>query len=373
MAAAVVALGHEVHIFTTDQDGAGCLNVPTDRPVVRDGVYIHYFATQIRRGWNVSLPLARALRDRVREFDVVHVHSLYLFHGMVAGHYCRKWGVPYIIRPHGTLDPYIHKRHRLRKRVVELLFERRNFRGASAVHYTTEDEHRLAQPFVFGAPGFVVPLGFDLTAYHQRPGIGSLSAAFPELRGKKVVLFLGRINFKKGLDILVHAMSTVLKTNADAHLVIAGPDSDGLASTVKEWICEKRIESNVTFTGMLEGQTKLAALFESSVFVLPSYSENFGIAVVEAMACGLPVIVSDKVNICHEIAEARAGVVVPCEAEKCAEAIVFVLNNDESAREFGRRGRELANSRYSLENVGKALVGAYGDTVNMKLSCNGHR
>lgn len=363
MAAAVAARGHEVHIFTTDQDGSGTLDVPTDRPVMRENVHIHYFHAQIRRIWPVSIPLAKALRDHVRDFDLVHVHSLYLFHGLLAGHYCRKWNVPYLLRPHGTLDPYLYKRHRIRKRFVEFLFEERNIRGAAALHYTTDDERRLAEPYVFGAHGVVVPNGLNIASYTNLPELGTFRAAYPEIGQKKIVLFLSRLNFKKGLDILIRAFAIMKEAQSDIHLVIAGPDSDGFESKVRTWVRKEGLDSSVTFTGMLQGERKLAAFRDANVFVLPSYSENFGIAVVEAMACGVPVVVSDQVNICHDISKSGAGLVVPCDTSKCAEGIRFVLDDEARASQMGSRGTAFVNENFSWSVVGSKLEEVYREVI----------
>src|SRR5664280_2564487 len=133
MARAVAQLGHEVSIYTTNQDGPGELAVPLDEPVRQDGVEISYFPIQAPRFWGTSLPLALALRRKVPAFDLAHIHSLYLFHNLVAGHYCRRYATPYLVRPQGILDPFIYRRHRWRKRVMELLFEHRNIRRAAAL------------------------------------------------------------------------------------------------------------------------------------------------------------------------------------------------------------------------------------------------
>ena len=163
MARAVAQLGHEVSIYTTNQDGPGELAVPLDQPVWQEGVEIRYFPIQAPRFWGTSLPLALGPAPaRSRPSDLVHIHSLYLFHNLVAGHYCRQYAIPYLVRPHGTLDPFIYRRHRWRKRLMEHLFEHRNIRRAAALHFTTAEEQALAAPYTFDTPGLVVPLGIRL-------------------------------------------------------------------------------------------------------------------------------------------------------------------------------------------------------------------
>lgn len=363
MAQAVARLGHAVSIYTTNQDGPGELAVPLDRPVSKDGVGIRYFPIQPPRFWGTSWPLAQALRRKIKEFDLLHIHSLYLFHDLVAGHYCRQYGVPYLIRPHGTLDPYIHRRHRWRKTVMEAWFENRNLRQAAALHFTSEEEMRLAAPYTGNTPGAVVPLGVELREFQDLPEPGRFRARFPEIGQKRIILFLGRINFKKGLDLLAQAMGRVVRHRQDVHLVVAGPDDDGWGGRVKEWLKGEGILGCATFTGMLLGEEKLAALRDAQTFVLPSYSENFGLAVIEALACGLPVVISDKVNIWREVAAAGAGLVAPCDSAALAGALERLLEAPELAAAMGQRGRELVAERFQWGSIALALEDLYSRII----------
>ena len=359
MAQAVAGLGHEVSIYTTNQDGPGELAVPLDRPVLKDGMEIRFFPIQPPRFWGASWPLARALSQKIKEYDLLHIHSLYLFHDLMAGHYCRKYGVPYLVQPHGTLDPFIHRRHRLRKTVMETIFENRNIKGAAAVLFTSAEEKELARPYTFNTPGAVVALGLDLSSYQRLPAPGAFRERFPEIGAKKIILFLGRINFKKGLDLLVEAVARVVRQRQDVHLVVAGPDDDGWGARVKEWLKAEGILGDATFTGMLLDEEKLAVLRDAQMFVLSSYSENFGIAVIEAMACGLPVVISDQVNIWREVETAGAGLVVPCAAASLAAALARLLADPGLAADMGQRGRDLVARRFQWGNIALALQDLY--------------
>ncbi|NVM20704.1 MAG: glycosyltransferase [Desulfobacterales bacterium] len=359
MTRAMANLGHAVSIYTTNQDGPYELDVPTDCSVFKVGVEVRYFAIQHPRFWGFSIPLARALRKAIREVDIVHIHSLYLFHGTVTAHYCRKYNVPYLIQPHGALDPFIYKRHRFRKSVMEFLFERRNIKHAAAIHFTTEEEKSLAATYTFQTPGVVVPLGLELSEYEKLPERVTFRAQYPETNGKKIILFFGRLNFKKGLDILVHAFAQVALERDDVHLVIAGPDNEGFGDKVRAWLNEEAVLDRATFTGMLTGEDKLAVLRHADIFVLPSYSENFGISVIEAMACGVPVVISDRVNIWHEVEANGAGRVGPCDADRFAEIISDLLDNPESAKQMGVKGKALVKERFQWPSVALAMEAAY--------------
>jgi len=363
MARAQSRLGNEVSVYTTNLDGRGELGVPTDRSVQWDGVTIRYFPIQGSRFWGTSLPLAQALKGKIPDVDIAHIHSLYMFHTAVSAHYCEKFQTPYVIGPHGSLDPFIYKRHRFRKKIVEILFQDRVIRRASGVHFITEEEKTLAGRYTFGTPGFVVPLGLDIDEYSFDSAKGTLISRFPELNGKKIILFLGRINFKKGLDILVNAFAAIAREQDGVHLLIAGPDDNGYGKKVSEWLKMKNVDTKTTLTGMLQGEEKLEAFHISSVFALPSYSENFGIAVLEAMACGLPVIVSDKVNLWHEVVAAKAGEVAPCDADAFSRKIHDILNDKELARRMGMNGITVVQNKFSWGEIATRLLSTYSSII----------
>jgi len=242
---------------------------------------------------------------------------------------------------------------------MENWFENRNIKGASAIHFTTDEEMELAKPHIFSTPGVVVPNGLNLKDYADLPPLGSFRDRYPSLSGKKIILFLGRINFKKGFDILVPAFAKVFKTFTDIHLVIAGPDNDGYGQKVKGWLEEYNLTNNATFTGMLRGRGKLAAFRDAEMFVLPSYTENFGISVLEAMACGVPVVISDKVNIWREVKNGNAGLVVSTKADDFAESMEKLLLDSDLGKKMGQRGQYLVKQYYQWEAIGKKLEDVY--------------
>jgi glycosyltransferase involved in cell wall biosynthesis len=266
--------------------------------------------------------------------------------------------VPYLLRPHGTLDPFLWRRHRWRKLVMELLFQNRVLRWAAALHYTADDEMTLAAPYAQGAPGIVVPNGLDLGEYADLPAPGLFRAVHPQIGERKIVLFLSRLNFKKGLDLLVPAFARAARNRPDLHLVIAGPD-DGDRVATEARVAEEKIGERTTFVGMLDHRAKLACFRDSAMFVLPSYSENFGLAIVEAMACGLPVAISDRVNIWREIETAGAGLVAPPEIGAVARQIETLVDDPARAAAMGEKGRALVSERYSWAKIARDLETVY--------------
>jgi glycosyltransferase involved in cell wall biosynthesis len=368
MCAAIAARGIRVTLFSTDLDEQGRwsplaapdrLEVPTGRPLLADGVERWYFRTRWPSRLAFAPDLRRVLRERIGEFDVVHVHSLYLYTTVVACRAALHAGVPYVVRPHGTLDPYLRRRHRIRKAAADAVVQRRLLDGAAAIHFTSEDERDLVRPLGLRAPGVVVPLGVDLREFERLPTPGSFRLRHPDLAGRRLVVFVGRVTPKKGLDLLVRAFSRVSRDVPDAHLVIAGPDDHGYARTVERMLRSMGLRHRATLPGMLLGQEKLALLADADVWALPSYTENFAIAAVEAMACGVPVVISDRVNIHREVAAAGAGLVTACDAAQVASAIRRVLDDAALRWRLAAAGSRLVRSTFTWDAAASRLIELY--------------
>ena len=356
MARAVAALGHDVAIYTTDRElAAGEAQRLTEQA---GAATVRVFPQHVPAFFATSFPLQQALREAIPRADIVHLHSLYLFHTWAAARLCRQHGVPYLLRPHGTLDPFLWKRHRGRKAILEALFQNRVLREAAAIHYTADEEMRLAAPYAQGTRGIVVPNGLDLDQYATLPQAGAFRARHPEIGGRRIVLFLSRLNFKKGLDILIPAFARAAMRFPGLHLVIAGPD-DGMEAPTRGWVAAEGIGGRTTFVGMLDHKAKLAAFRDASMFVLPSYSENFGIAIVEAMACGLPVAISDKVNIWREIEQAGAGLTGPPDVDTVAQQIETLAGDPAAAADMGNKGKALVAERFSWSMIARQLETVY--------------
>jgi glycosyltransferase involved in cell wall biosynthesis len=184
------------------------------------------------------------------------------------------------------------------------------------------------------------------------------TAQHPDLANRRLILFLGRITRKKGLDLLVRSFAKVHQVQSNAHLVIAGPDDDGYGGEVNAEIRTHELDRYVTFTGMMEGRQKLELLADADVWVLPSYTENFGLAVLEALACGLPTVISDRVNIHRELAGAGAALVTPCDESQVSAAILRILQEPKLAVQLGNAGRVLA-AKYSWARTAEGLVEIY--------------
>jgi glycosyltransferase involved in cell wall biosynthesis len=358
LAANLVKLGVEVTVFTTDMDGPQRLAVPLAREVWIDGVRVFYYPIGFPRSYARSAKLGRALKEQIRNFDLVHIHGLYTYPTMTAARECQRRHVPYLIAPRGMLDPHaIVIKGRYKKRLYLRLIEQRNLERAALLHFTTADEQQLAAQTGITTRGVVVPNALDLTEYPSDAERGAESARVSQVADR--ILFLSRIDPKKGLDLLIPAFAVVARARPGARLVIAGPDNGGYWPKIEALVVKHGLQDKVVYRGMLVGADKIDAYKSAALFVLPSYSENFGNVVIEAMACERPVVISDRVNLCHEVVAAHAGLVVPCDVAQLADAILTVLADPESGRTMGQRGRKLVEAKFTWSFVAAQMLKVY--------------
>lgn len=359
LAAALARRGHDVHVYTTNVDGESDLDVPLDRPADLDGVAIHYFAVPaLRRLW-WSPALGRRLQESIGEFDVVHVHAVFLWPMWAAARAASRAGVPYVIAPRGMLmRDVIHRKSRWVKTAWIHLVERRTLADAAAVHVTAELEAAELQALNLPSQRVVwIPNGVDLP--HERaPLAAGPFANLPE----RYVLFLSRLSWKKGLDRLITAWQWV----PDIPLVIAGNDDEGYRPQLEELAYKVGVANRVIFLGPV-GDTHKWALYERALlFVLPSYSENFGNVVAEAMAMGCPVAVTPEVGIASLVQATGAGVVTSGAPNEFAAAIRALLSDPLRRREMGRRGAEAARTTLSWDGVAAQAEQLYRSVIGKR-------
>jgi glycosyltransferase involved in cell wall biosynthesis len=353
LARALSRAGMEVHVATTDDNGPDRLRVPLGEPQHEDGATFWYFPRQTHF-YTFSWPLTRWLARHVREFDLVHIHALFSYAALPAALLSRWAGVPYIVRPLGTLNRWgIANRRPWLKKLSFRLLESRILAGAAGIHYTSEQELEEAGELGISANPLIIPNAVDL------PVTQASSPAVRTAKDRKVILFLSRFDRKKGIDLLIDAFARVRTEYPEAALVLAGSGDPAWVAVLRQTADRLGIADHVIWPGFLSAEAKWSALSNADVFVLPSYSENFGIAVVEALACGCPVVVSDQVGIHREIARAEAGLVTPCKVDALAEALCAVLADSSLRRRMRENGVRLARQQFSPEAVGTRMAEAY--------------
>jgi len=353
---ALAAAGHDVHVFTTNVDGDKDSAVPLERPVDVDGVNVWYFPSTHLRRLYYAPSMRRAMSNELKSFDLVHLHSIFLWPTWAAAREARRVGVPYVISPRGMLvRDLVRKKSRFIKSAWIKLIEKKNLEMAAAVHVTSEMEKQEASKFGFRFPPFVViPNGInDDLLNNQDPGNTELTSGL--LKKGPYILFLGRINWKKGLDRLIPALQFV----PDARLVVAGNDEEdyqaGLEGLAKKYGTTDRI----TFVGPVYGREKAALLKNAAVFILPSHSENFGNTVLEAMAMGCPVVVTPEVGLADTVQKTGAGLVIEGDPEKLGRGIRDLLDDAPLRQRMGRAGHEAVLTRFTGKAVADEMEQVY--------------
>jgi glycosyltransferase involved in cell wall biosynthesis len=288
------------------------------------------------------------LAELTRDADVVHIHALWEEIQHQAARAAERRGVPYIVRPCGLLYPRSLAKSWLKKKLYVALRLRHTLDCATAIHFTTEDE-RHGAAVAIKARAIVEPNGLDLTEFDPLPPPGSFSRLHPALAGRRFVLFLGRVHPEKGLELLIPAMAKL--DDNDVSLVVAGPDNAGALPRFQRLAEQEGVRDRVLFVGMLDRPSRVAALRDAALLSLPSFHENFGISVIEALAAGIPVVVSDHVGLHHLIAQERVGGVVPLDVEALASALNRWLGDETLRVSTADRGRDLVRERFDWNRV----------------------
>ena len=357
LARAQAAAGDDVTVFTTDADGAGRLEVATGRAVDVDGVAVWYFARAFPRRLFRAPALARELRRRSGDFDVVHLHSVFLWPTQAAARAAERARIPYFLSPRGMLvGRLIAERGAWRKRLWIRLVERRTLAGARGIVVQSELERRHLEALGLAlAPVAVVPNGVE-----ARKPEGSIEgsqepAVAAGLGGAPFVLFLGRISWKKGLDRLIEALAAI----PGVTLAVAGNDDERLLPSLQELARRTGVAGRVRFVGEVHGAAKGWLLDHAAVFCLPSSSENFGLAALEAMAAGRPVVVSSEVGLAS-LPEAAPGLVVaPAGPAALAAAISGLIGDPRRAAELGARAARIAGEHFAWPGIAAATREVY--------------
>lgn len=329
---------------------------PDEYKVVVPGVEVVRFSSTPVGAWLGRLGGAPALSQAISQADIVHIHGLWEGHCAVTGSICRKLNRPFIVSAHGMLERWALRNKRWKKSLYSALVERRNLRGAACLRALTMQEVADYRRYGLRCPAALIPNGISLPpAFDPEP----FYRKFPELAGKRLVLFLSRIHYKKGVDILCRAWSVLAKEFPGAHLVIAGPDFEGTLNRIQALVRKLRLETRVTFTGMLAGEEKWAALAAAELFVLPSHSEGFSVAILEALAMALPVVITPGCNF-PEVAQMGCGAVAIPSDRQIEDALRDMLGRTPEERAaMGARGVELVRSRFSWPAIGSQMAAVY--------------
>jgi glycosyltransferase involved in cell wall biosynthesis len=356
--------GANVTILTTNVNGKERLNMPLGQPVSLDGVEVYYYplASISLGSFHYSPDLAQACKEKIKYFDLVVLETLweYIAGPVVAA--SKRHHVPYIIQPHGQLLPWCINQKRLKKQLYLTLFGRRYLSQAAALHCTAPVEAEAIKSFNFRAPTFVVPNCIDLTRFENMPGHGHMRRRLGIPEDARVLLFMGRLHSVKRPDLAISTLIAAQSLTGEVHLIMAGPDETGMNEVLIELATQAGCANYLHIVGFLDGDDVLQAFTDSDILIMPSESENFGMSAVEAMASGVPVLVSDGVPVGHWAEEVGAGRVIPCNAEAFAEATVQLLSDAEHLKIMGLKGKKLAR-RFDNSVVAQQILVHYQSII----------
>lgn len=355
-------LGHSMEV--------ACLDQP-DSPWVKDLSFpVHAFGQRLL-GLGYSPRFAAWLRSNIVRFDAAVVHGLWSYPGMAIRAAALRAGLPYGIFPHGSLDPWFNQRYPL-KHLKKRLFWPRQYpvlRDAAVVFFTTEMERDLAATSFKPNRWNSLPVSYGISEPDgdSAAQIAAFHSKLPQLRGRRFLLFLSRIHEKKGCDLLLDAFARVAPSAPDLDLVIAGPDQVGLQTKLQQIAADTGVASRVHWPGMLSGDYKWGAYRSAEAFILPSHQENFGIVVVESLAAGRPVLISNQVNIWPDIQADSVGLVEEDTAagtERLLQRWIALPPAERDA--MAARTRPTFARRYNMTNAARTILSLFSNLRDEK-------
>jgi glycosyltransferase involved in cell wall biosynthesis len=358
----VLRYGHQVDILSPISPGETPYTVPTGARLIlcqRTPGISRFFR-------EFSLELYRYLKQHIHEYDVIHCHGLWHF-GTLAPFMIDR-SVAKVITIHGVLDRWVYAHHNWKKQLMDTLAQKAYLRRADLVQINNTDEQQDVLRYLgHQHPNVVIiPNGVKMSDFTNLPSKGHFRRKFNLPADRKMVLFMSRLNAKKGLDLLLPGFQEYVRAHPDTMLVLAGSD-DGYEATARQFIVDNNLSDSVRLVGMLTGEDKLAALADADLFTLPSYSEGFSMAVLEAMAAGTPALVSDRVGFGEAIrAHKAAGLLDSLTPESVTAGLEKLLGNDELRTHIAQNAISLLTKQYDINVVAKQLLDEYPKIIRPK-------
>lgn len=353
LAAAQATLGHEVTVISYSDDeinyraAKATANIPDF-----DKVKTYLLSMPDFREKLFGSRAAQAMQKLIKSADFVHMHGVWETNLLRASLLCRRFKVPYCICCCGMLDVWSMQQSALKKRLALALGFRATLDGAAFIQALNSDEIDLMRPLGLKAPLVVIPNGIFLNEVESPE-----QATVQGLPERRYILFLSRLHYKKGLDILADAFALIASRFSDVDLVVAGPDG-GAEAKFRERVAKAGLEGRLHLTGGLYGSAKIAALKQSACFCLPSRQEGFSVAITEALACGVPVVITEA---CHfpEVEDAKAGIVCSVDPRAVANALTVILEDLDQAAQMGLAGAKLVRDNYTWPSIARQTINAY--------------
>jgi len=362
--------GIDAEIATTNDNGNDYFRVPLMDLHDYQGVPVRFFQRSLRlKEYLVSCTLGQWLWQNVRMYDLLDLHYLFSFAPTIAALFARYYKVPYTLRTMGQLTPWALAQSQVRKKIYTRLIERKNLNHAAAIHCTTWGEAQDVGNFGIKVPKLILPLGVSPSENIPHAS-KTLKEKYNIPHDRLITLFLSRLHCKKRPDLLIEALAKLSPDLPTPHLILAGSGETDYHHYLKNLVDQHGLSQQVTFTGFVTGYQKSLLLQGADLFVLPSFSENFGIAVAEALLAGLPVILTEGVQLSPDVQQAQAGLVIKSDLESLQSAIEKLLRSPELRQILGGNARNLAESKYYWPTITENLVKGYQEVLCGKFKGN---
>ena len=364
----LVKRGHKVIVYTTDiKDRYSRLsNIKGGRDI--DGIKVYYFknvSNSLATKHRLSVPkgMSAAIKRELSNFDIIHLHNVRTFQNVIIHHYAKKYNIPYVLQARGSLLTFFHKGWQ--KRIFDAIWGHRILEDASKLIASTPIEAAQYRSMGINEGKIeIIPNGIELSEFNNLPARGEFRRKHSLGDNQRIILFLGRIHKIKGLNLLVTVFAELSRLLNNVKLVMVGPD-DGYLPSLKKLIADLEITNEVFFTGHLYGEDKVEAYVDADVFVLPSIYEIFGNVVLEACACGTPVVVTDRCGIADAV-DGQAGLVVPYDKKALGKAILEILSDDKKRHEFGECGKSLIRQQFNWLAIAQRIEHVYESCISSR-------
>lgn len=361
---ALGSLDVEVDLVTTNANGNNKLKVPLLQWINEGKFRVQYFPYVNFLDYKFSLTLTIWLFNNISSYDLVNTHSIFSYPSLPTYWAAQINHIPYIITPHGMLEPWALTYKSYKKNLYFACLEKPALQKALAIHMTASTEAENVKCLNLKSPLIIIPNGIHQADFENLPKPEVFYQQFPITQDKILIIFLGRIDPKKGLDLLAQAFAKAHQIFPKTHLIVAGQDNIGYLPTAQQYFQETGCANAVTFTGMLTGSLKYAALAAATIYVAPSYSEGFSMSVLEGMASGLPCVITTGCNFpeANDVAE-----IVDIDAEQIGNALIRLLQNPSRAKDMGDRARQFILENYTWDQVASKMVSIYKQILNKHL------
>ncbi|RJP80454.1 MAG: glycosyltransferase [Desulfobacteraceae bacterium] len=356
LSSAMAKIGLPIDVVTSDAGKDVRIPFQSFRKYEQDNLKIHPFRYVYNERSCFSFSSKKWIQSIIKKNDIVYVNGIYTHPATIGARCARQAKKPHIVATRNGLDPWMMRIKYIKKMLGFFTYVKTDLLGTDCIHVTAEREMEACIGMGIKGPFTIIPNGIDVSRFAVLPDTNRSEIFWPILKGRKVVLFMSRLSKQKGLDMLIPLWRHIIKKYPDALLVIAGPDYLGYGETVRQMANNSEYSDSILFTGNVEGERKLSLLSRAEIFILPSYSENFGNVVAEAMACSVPVITTRETPW-QELDQVGCGCCVPAEENFIRDALDGMLSlNDHERKQMGVRGKKIISEKYTWDIAARKLI-----------------